>query len=205
MEITTELIHRALDLSYAKAVDGAVGMDSAQELAESYLSKHNNNVEDAIDSLIKWQATKAATSGFMSGLPGLIFMPVTLPTNLTSVLFIQLRMIAAIAHMRRYDIESDQVKTLAYTCLLGSGATCLLRSSGIKVGKKLTEQMIKNISKNVLVSINKRVGFRLITKFGAKGMINLVKIVPLVGGLVGGTVDAATTKTIGTISKKVFT
>jgi hypothetical protein len=40
-------------------------------------------------------------------------LPVANPANLTSVLYIQLRMIAAIAHMGDHDISDDQVKSMA--------------------------------------------------------------------------------------------
>jgi hypothetical protein len=93
--ISHETIGKALDWSYGKAVNGVAGLDSAQELAESYLKKHAN-VDDAIKSMVRWQTTKATTSGFVTGLPGLIAMPATLPANITSVLYIQIRMIAAI-------------------------------------------------------------------------------------------------------------
>jgi len=42
------------------------------------------------------------------------------------------------------------------------------------------------------------------TKFGEKGIINLGKMVPIAGGLVGGTVDAVSTNTIGKIARKLF-
>ena len=53
-------------------------------------------------------------------------------------------------------------------------------------------------------AINQKVGFRLVTKFGEKGVINLGKAIPILGGLIGGTIDAASTHSIGKISKKVF-
>ena len=35
-------------------------------------------------------------------------------------------------------------------------------------------------------------------------MVNLTKFVPFIGGVVGGTVDALSTKAVGEIAKKVF-
>ena len=51
---------------------------------------------------------------------------------------------------------------------------------------------------------NKKVGFRLVTKFGQKGIINLGKLVPIVGGVIGGTVDTVGTLTVGKTAKKLF-
>jgi uncharacterized protein (DUF697 family) len=44
----------------------------------------------------------------------------------------------------------------------------------------------------------------LLTKFGEKGAINLGKMVPIAGGLIGGTVDAVSTNTIGNVARKLF-
>ena len=79
-----------------------------------------------------------------------------------------------------------------------------LKDVGIKVGTKIGEQAIKNMSRKIIVDINQKVGFRLVTKFGEKGVINLGKAIPILGGLIGGTIDAASTHSIGKISKKVF-
>ncbi|WP_257575197.1 EcsC family protein [Vibrio parahaemolyticus] len=85
-------------MAYDKAINGVAGLDSAQELALSYIKESSDPISQA-NSLIRWQNTKAGTSGFLTGLGGLITMPVTLPANITSVMYVQIRMIAAIAHM----------------------------------------------------------------------------------------------------------
>lgn len=100
-------MQQILDWGYDKATNGLPGTPTAQELAEDYLSKHNS-VESAIHSLIKWQNTKAATSGFLTGLGGIITLPVAIPANLASVLYVQIRMVAAIAYMRGYDLKATK-------------------------------------------------------------------------------------------------
>lgn len=192
-----------LDWGYEKAVNGVPGLDSAQELAESYINKGNCRIEQA-NSLIRWQNTKAGTSGFLSGLGGIITIPLTLPANITSVLYVQIRMIAAIAHMGGYDVHADQVKSLVYVCLTGNSAKDIMKGAGIAFGTKLTTNAIKSISGKTLTAINQKVGFRLITKFGEKGVINLGKAVPLVGGIIGGSLDSITTNTIGNVARDTF-
>ncbi len=204
MSATTEgKITQVLDWAYEKAVNGLPGTDTAAELAESYLSKHSN-VEKAIDSLIRWQNAKGATSGFLTGLGGLITLPVAIPANVASVMYVQIRMIATIAHMRGYDLKDDQVKTFVFVCLTGQAATEILKQSGVKLGTALAKQAIMKIPGEVIKAINKAVGIRLVTKFGEKGIINLGKAVPLVGGLIGGAVDGVGTNIIGNTAKKLF-
>ena len=58
--------------------------------------------------------------------------------------------------------------------------------------------------KKILGKINKAVGFKLVTKFGTQGVINLVKIIPFVSGVISASTDAIATNTIGKIAKKTF-
>jgi len=106
--------------------------------------------------------------------------------------------------MGGHNIHDDRVKSLVQICLTGNASKALLKGVGIKIGKKMGEQFIKNISFELIKEINRQVGFRLLTKFGGKGAINLWKGIPIIGGVVGGTFDGLTTRTIGKIAKKTF-
>lgn len=195
---------QVLDWAYEKSLNGLPGTLSAEELAEEYLVKNNYDVIKASDSLISWQVGKCATSGFVTGLGGLITLPVAIPANISSVIYVQMRMIAAVAYIGGYDIKEDSVKSLVYMCLTGNAAVEIAKEVGIKIGTKLTQSAIQKISFETIKRINQAVGFRLITKFGQKGIVNLGKAVPLIGGVIGGGVDLASTKVIGKISKEVF-
>ena len=201
--ITQSKIMEVLDWSYEKAVDGLPGMETAQELANKYLNRYNST-DEAIDKFIKWQQAKCATSGFLTGLGGIITLPVAIPANISSVIYVQTRMVAAIAHMRGFDLKDEQVRTLVYVALTGQAAADILKQAGINLGTKMSKVLIKKIPFEVIKQINKAVGFRLVTKFGQTGVINLGKGVPFVGGIIGGTVDAVGTSTIGKTAKRVF-
>ena len=202
--LTHDAIMKTLDWSYDKALNGGIpGMHTAIELADSYMKK-GGSVLDNSTSLIRWQNTKSATSGFLTGLGGIVTLPVAVPANLASVLLVQVRMIAAIAHMGGYDLKDDQVKTFVFTCLAGNSAKDIIKNSGIQFGRKLAISGIKKIPFTIINKINRAVGFRLITKFGGKGIINLGKMVPIAGGILGGTLDAVSTNIIGKTAQKLF-
>lgn len=196
-------VEKLLDWAYEKSINGLPGTDTAYELAENFMSKHHST-DKAINSLVRWQNVKCTTSGFLSGLGGAITLPVAIPANLASVIYVQMRMIAAIAHMRGYDLKDDQVKTFVFVCLTGQAASDILKQVGIKASERIAKQAIKKISGEVIRSINQKVGFRLVTKFGEKGVVNLGKVVPIVGGFIGGTVDGIGTNIIGKTAKKLF-
>ena len=193
-----------LDVCYDKALQGVLpGEKSIEELAEDYLAKTSSR-EKAIDKLIGYQTVLCGTNGFITGLGGLLVLPVAIPVNVAGVIYVQLRMTAAIAYINGYDIYSDQVRTIAYACLTGSSAANVLKNVVIKISEKMAVNALKKVPGAILIKINQQVGFRLVTKFGQKGLMNVVKMMPLVGGVVGGVFDTGMTLTIGNIAKKVF-
>lgn len=202
-KLTKKAILGALDFAYEKALEPPLGLDSAWDLARNY-RKNEGSIPDQVNSLIRWQNTKAATSGFVTGLGGLITLPVAVPAHITTVLFLQVRMIAAIAIMGGHDVNDDRVKTLVYACLAGNAAKKHLSNVGIRIGEKLTIRAINSITGESLVAINQAVGFRLLTKFGEKGVINLGKAVPVVGGILGATFEVVVTNVVGKAAKRTF-
>ncbi|MET0331124.1 MAG: EcsC family protein [Dyella sp.] len=202
-DLTESKIRQALEWAYEKAMDGIPGTGTARELAEDY-RKNSATPLDAANSLIRWQNTKAATAGFLAGLGGLITLPVAITANVASVMYVQLRMITAIAYLGGHDPKEDRVKALAFACLTGNAAVDILKDAGIAVVGKVAINSVKGISGATLLKINKAVGFRLLTKFGSTGIINLGKAVPILGGLVGGAFDSVTTNTVGNFTRNLF-
>ncbi len=202
-KITPEQIQEILSMCYEKALNGLPTSKSVEELAEEYQGKYKTT-EIAIDELVKNQIKKCGTSGFLTGLGGLITLPVAIPANISSVIYVQLRMIATIAYLRGYDPKDDAVQTMAYLCLVDEAAVEIVKQVGIKVGNRVAINTIKKMPGAVLTKINQKVGMRLLTKFGTKGIINLVKVVPVVGGVIGGGFDVVSTQQIAKQAKKMF-
>jgi hypothetical protein len=198
------LIMTALNWSYDHASAAIPGIGSAEGLAKSRLASCGGDAEQAIDHLIKWQTRYAFSAGFVSNLGGIVTMPIGIPANLASVLLIQLRMIAAVAHLRGYEIADERVKTLAFISLTGSASAALLEEFSVNLGIRLGTQALRALPGAILVRINHAVGFQLVTKVGTTGLVNLTKIVPIIGGVFGGGFDAGVTKVIGRTAKSIF-
>lgn len=198
-----EKIMELLNVCYDKALNGIPGTPTCYDLANEYMTKYPSS-QQAVKEFVKWQIAKCTTSGFLTSLGGIITLPVSVPANLASVWYVQLRMIATIAIMGGFDPADDEVQTLVYICLTGSSVSKMCREAGVQFGNKITTAMIKKIPGTVLTKINQAVHFRFVTKFGTKGLINLGKMVPVVGGIVGGGFDLAGTKVIAGIATKTF-
>lgn len=203
LKLTSEQILKTLDTCYTKTLQGLPQMENCYELAEKYLTKYASQ-DEAIQQFIKWQVAKCSTSGFLTSLGGFVTLPIAIPANLTSVWYIQLRMIATIAIIAGFDPSDDEVQTLAYMCLTGASLSKICREAGIQLGSKLTITMLKKLPGSALIKINQAVGFRFVTKFGTKGIINLGKLVPVVGGFIGGGFDFIGTKVIAQRAVSVF-
>jgi len=188
-----------------KAIAGVPPLSSAENLAQEYLidASYPDN-EERIESLINWETTKNFTTGFVTGLGGILTLPVAVPAAFGASYVVQARMSAAVARIAGYDLDSDRVRTFVIACLVGDAMKDIVKNAGIKTGTGLTKSLLNKVPGKVLIEINKKVGFRLVTKAGEKGAINLMKGVPLVGGVVGGAFDAAACRIVGKNAKRLF-
>ena len=202
--ITQDDIMKLLNTCYDKSIHGINKVSPPiNEFANEYLIKAPDK-EKAAKAMLKNQIAKCATSGFLTGFGGFIVMPVTIPANIGSVLYVQMRMVACTAYLAGYDLNSDQVQTFVYACLAGVSVNGFVKQAGIQMGEKMAVKAIQKIPGDVLVKINQKVGFRLITKFGEKGIINLGKMIPGIGALINGGLDFAETKIIANRAYKMF-
>jgi hypothetical protein len=184
-------------------VDGRGPWKGSIQIAQEHLTTHRD-VEKAIQRLIATHVRLASSTGFLTGVGGLLTLPVTLPADLTALWLTQARLAGAIAHLRGYDVGSDEVRSVVLISLIGSSATEALSQAGVQIGTKSAISAIKQVPGRVLIQINKTVGFRLITKAGAKGVVNLTKLAPVMGGVIGGGVNFTSTRAVGAWAKRNF-
>lgn len=193
--INQEQMMQLLDKCYSYAIQGLPGQQTCEQLAYEYLSKYGDN-SVAVQKMIKAQEAKCAVSGFLAGLGGLIVLPFAIPANIASVMYIQMRMIGAISVIGGNDVHDDEVQTMVYVCLINETLADICKQVGVNIANKMTMNVLKKLPGSILIKINQKVGFRLLTKFGEKGIVNLVKIVPVAGGVVGGGADFLMTRLV---------
>ena len=186
-------------------IRGGGPLSTAVESAEQHLISAGGDREEAIRRLVATHVRLAAASGFVTGLGGIATLPVSVPAALAGLYIIATRMSAGIAHLRGYDVETDEVRSAILVALLGSAGASVLREAGIRIGQQSAAAALHRLPGRVLIELNKRVGFRLVTKAGEKGVVNLAKLVPLVGGPIGAAVDGVSCKTIAGYAMRTFT
>ena len=184
----------SLDKIYSYVLDGIPHVSPPITVfAEKFLRK-GGSVEEAAVKMINAQIAKSTASGFVTGLGGIVTLPVSLPANLATVLYFQLRMIAGVAYMAGYDVHSPQVRSLTYMCLAGLTVEQLLKNTGIKIGTRITKTVAAKLPAKLTASINQKVGYRLFTKFGNRSALSVGKAVPILGGVISGGVDMMETQ-----------
>ena len=204
MKITKEQFHDYAAKAYDITVNGSLpGSDSAYELAEKY-NQLPINVEQRIDRLIKSHITLAAGSGFLSGFGGFAVMAVTLPLNLASVMFIQVRLITTIAIICGCDPQDKRVKTFVMACLVGEGAVDLIKSFMINTAKASAGRLVRGLNKLALRQIQEKALRRVVERLSRRLAPRIIRAVPLLGGVVGGAVDGLAVAACGKAAKKVF-
>ncbi len=183
----------------------AAGFMPARQLAELYLGNDRyKSDEERVDALIFHESIKASIYGFITGLGGLVTMPVTIPADVTGSWVIQSRMVAAIATIYNNDPENEAVWTMIFACMLGGQAVNAFKDVAIEAAQRLTLKEISKISGKTLAKINKALGARFITKFGKTGTVNLGKMAPIVGGPINATFNFFFCYSIGLLAKSVF-
>ena len=183
--------------------NGSFG-NSIQELADEYVERYGRT-EKAIDKMVSNQRLKCTATGFVTGLGGLVTLPITIPADLASSLYIEIRMIAAVAAIRGYDINSDEVKTLVYLCIVGNSVGDVLKQAGLKsLTNYSAKVLIPKISKAVAAKVAENVGNKLLLKTSTKVLPKLGKMVPVVGGVLSGAYNYAEVSAYAKVAKNRF-
>ncbi|WP_447877233.1 EcsC family protein [Serratia fonticola] len=189
-------LSRWLDALYAKALLGGPGISSAQQLAEQYRNAFSTPQSAAL-SLVRWEAAKAATSGFMLGAGGIVTLPITLPASLVGPLLLQFRLIAAIALLGGYDVHDLRTRHLSYLCLGGTVAKDALQANGTYLFQQMSVHASKHLSEHTAAHLS----IRLVTRLPAARVSHLV---PLLSGVVSGGLDYLTVRLAGALACSAF-
>lgn len=177
-------------------IDGLGPLDSAVEVAERARAK-SRTPQEAIGRVARSHLLGGSAGGVVTGLGGFVTMPVALPVNVLEFYVQATRMVAAIAHLRGYDVRDPQVRTAVLLTLIGSQSDDVLRKVGLSTGGgRATKVVLDQLPAAATLVINKAIGFRLLRSVGEKAIAKLGRGVPLAGGVVGGAVDGFMMKRI---------
>ncbi|GAB3765354.1 EcsC family protein [Microlunatus parietis] len=184
------------------AIDGIGRLPSAKHAAGKHLTKCAGYVDDAIESVIESHIMLGSAQGFVTNIGGLATLPVALPANLTGVAVVQVRMVAAIAHLRGYDLDDPRVRTALLMCLLGGEQVAKRIAEGTFPTSPLAVATAPVFDPDLDAAVAQAVVSGLLAAVGGRNLALLVtKRIPLIGGGVGAVMDGMATHQIGKYAK----
>ncbi len=192
--LTSSFVREALN----RAIRGVGPLPAAAAAADKTLRALDGDVERAIHDVIETHVRYAGAQGFATNVGGLVTAAVTLPANLAGLALIQCRMIAAIAHLRGYDLDDPRTRNALLATLLGEEAvTELVKKKKLPAPPMALatapahdpqlDPVISAAVANELVS--RLAGTRLAATVGRR--------VPVVGGVIGMGSDGFATWKVG--------
>lgn len=188
-----------------KAIDGFPGFPGAREVARRHLARRRD-VDLAIRDVLDQHVRLAGAQGFVANVGGVAVMAVAIPANLAGIGLLQLRMVAAIQHLRGYDVGDPRVRTAALMTLLGEDDVKAAIKRGEFPGHPHDVAVTAgDADPRLLERVGNEVTQALVTRVGGKhATLAVTKRIPVLGGAVSAGVDAFSTYTIGRYAGREF-
>lgn len=192
--VTSGVIRQALH----RAIVGVGPLPGAAAAAKKQLKEQKGDTGKAVREVIENHVALASAGGFATNLGGLATMTLTVPANVSGLAIIQSRMVAAIAHLRGYDLEDPRTRNAILVCLLGSERV----SRQVKRKKLPAPPMAIATAPAYDPALDKvvatEVAAEMLSRVAGKRLAATVgKRIPVIGGVVGAGTDAWTTYQIG--------
>lgn len=172
----------------AYGIDGVGPLEPASAVVEKARAKQSDP-EKVIDEICSDHVRLAAAGGFLTGVGGLVTMPVALPANVVGFYVLAARMVAGVVSVRGYDIDDPATRQALALTLVGADPNEILRKAGVPGGGQMAQIALRRVPHAARTMINKGIGFRLATQLGARFLGRLGRAVPLAGGVIGAGLD----------------
>lgn len=192
--VTSGYVREVLD----RAIDGVGPARGARESADSRLTEAGGDVEQAVQELISSHVRMAGAQGFVTNIGGVVTLALSIPANVTGLALLQCHLVAAIAHLRGYDLDDPRVRNAVLSCLIGRDSVMTLVKRGdlpappmgLATSPVHDPRLDDTIATEVTTELLGRMtGRRAATMVGRR--------VPLLGGGIGAAADGMSTRAVG--------
>lgn len=193
-QLASGFVQQALD----RAIRGAGPLDGAAMAAEKSLDVQRGDADAAVTRLIEEHVRLAGAQGFVTNLGGLVTMTVAVPANIAGMALIQCRLVAAVAHLRGYDLTDPRTRNAVLATLLGEERLLALITAHKLPGTPMALATAPVHDPQLDLVVSNEVASELMTRVAGKRLAGTVgRRVPVVGGLVGAGTDGYATWRIG--------
>lgn len=187
-------------------LDGKLTYSSAQVAAErAQRGRARRRPEKAVRRVIRRHRRGVTAGGFLTGLGGVFTLPLLLPTNVAEFYIQATRMVGAIAVVRGYDLDDEEVRVRVLATLLGEESGDVLRNIGLSpVAGAAARGVAGRLPASPHSAVVSAVGGRLIRRFGLRSARLFGKAIPGLGGVLGALSDRKQLNRIAEAARKGF-
>ncbi len=202
-KVAPDLNGNVIRWAVSHAISGIGPLPPAATAAQRQLEEQNGDVERAVHEIVENHVRLAASEGFVTNIGGLVTLAATIPVNITGLALLQCRMVAAIAHLRGYDLSDPRVRNALLLCVLGEEhVTTLVRSKKLP-GGPMTVATAPAHDPALDTLIAAEVTSALVSRVvGKRAGTAIVRRIPLAGGVVGAGSDAYSTWQVGRYARR---
>ncbi|MCS6711176.1 EcsC family protein [Brachybacterium sp. EF45031] len=205
-----------------KGIDGTAGYASADAVARKALRKAGvgksaltgsapgraataQQQDKAIRHLVRAHRRTVTLGGFVTGLGGIVTLPVMLPANLVEYTVQASRLAAAIAIVRGHDADSPQMRDAVLATLLGDEAFDVMRAAGVSGLKGLAGRAaLRRLPGMNLSPASGAIATRLLKRFSLHSVRVFGKAIPLLGAVLGAWSDRRQLKQVVGAATEAF-
>ncbi len=185
-------------------IEGTENLPSAKKTAAFAMEKVQDP-EKAINLLIPTLVSLAGAQGFITNLGGIAATFVSLPSNIAAMAIVQSHLVAAIAHLRGYDIDDPRVRLAISLCLMGEERVTQCVASGELPSTPLGVATAPILDTKLEKTVNRLVTDSLMASVGGKqAIVLIVKRVPIIGGGIGAANDSWQARKVARFARSQF-
>lgn len=204
-DVAPELTANAIREALHRAIEGFGPLQGAAATAEAHLAAQDGDRDRAIHEVVEHHVRLAGAQGFATNIGGILTAAITIPANLAGLAVIKCRMVAAIAHLRGYDLDDPRTHDAVLACLLGESEITKLIESRALPAPPMALATAPARDPGVQVAICAEVARGLVSSVAGKRLaVQAARRVPVVGGVVGLGADAYDAWRAGRYAEREF-
>lgn len=199
-------LERLVNLVRDIGLDGKLTYSSAADVArKAQRGSAKRRPERAVRRIVRSHRRGVTVGGFVTGLGGFITLPILLPTNVVEFYVQSTRMVGAIAAVRGYDLEDEEIRVRVLASLLGEESGDMLKNVGLgPVAGAATRGLAKKLPTTPQSELAGAIGGRLVRRFGLRSARLFGKAIPGLGAVLGAIADRSQLNKIAKSARKSF-
>ncbi|GAA1487634.1 EcsC family protein [Brachybacterium sacelli] len=199
-------LERMVTIIRDMGLDGKLTYSSAADVARrARRGRGRRRPEVAMRRIVRRHRRGVTVGGFLTGLGGFVTLPVLLPTNVVEFYVQSTRMVGAIAVVRGYDLEDQEVRVRVLASLLGEESGDVLKNVDLgPVSGAAARGVAGKLPATGQSQVASAIGGRLLRRFGLRSTRLFGKAIPGLGAILGALSDRAQLGRIATSARTSF-